>query len=136
VSEQEAKGGPQRADEEETQILRRALGEDAARRSAAARRGSAAIEVYDVDGALREIVPVPPQGLSIGRGADQDIRLPDRTVSRRHCRIDVADDRYWLDDAGSLNDTLLNGEPVRGRAELHDRAQLTVGLHNLVVTIR
>lgn len=127
---------PLKRDDEDTQLLRRALAGDAARHSAAELAGQAVVEVYDVNGQLLELVPVPPSGLTIGRGADQDIRLPDRTVSRRHARIELVDGAYWLDDAGSLNDTLLNGDPVRGRAQLHDSSQLTIGLHTLIVTIR
>lgn len=126
-----------RRHEDETQLLRRALGADAARRVGDQAGAQAMVEVYDVDGDLLAIVPVPPHGLSIGRAPEQDIVLPSLTVSRRHCRIDLDDHgRYHLDDAGSLNDTLLNGEPVRGRAELNDGDQLTVGLHVLIVTIR
>lgn len=123
----------QRHEDEETQLLRRALNETAGLDESRAR---AILEVYDVDGNLVAIVPIPDHGLSIGRGADQDLRLDDRTVSRRHARIDEVDGRWWLDDAGSLNDTLLNGELVRGRAPLVDGDRLTIGLHLLIVTIR
>lgn len=124
----------QRSEDEETQLLRRALNEAAAELDES--RARAILEVYDVDGNLVGIVPIPYQGLSIGRGADQELRLDDRTVSRRHARIDEVDGRWWLDDAGSLNDTLLNGELVRGRAPLADGDRLTIGLHLLIVTIR
>lgn len=125
-----------RSDDDDTQLLRRALAGDAARRSEADLEGQAVVEVYDVNGQLMEMVKVPATGLTIGRAPDQDIRLTDRTVSRRHARIEVVAGAYWLDDAGSLNDTLLNGEPVRGRAQLHDSSQLTIGMHTLIVTIR
>jgi len=134
--ELEAAGAAPRSDEDDTMLLRRALGADAARSSEAAHKGRCVVEVYDVDGHLLQMVHVPPDGASIGRASDQDIRLPDRTVSRRHARIEVVEGRYWLDDAGSLNDTLLDGEPIHGRAELHDGATLTVGLHRLIITIR
>ena len=125
-----------RPDEEETQLLRRALSEDTARLVGSSLPKQAMVEVYGLNGDLLAIVKVPPEGLSIGRAPDQDIRLDDRTVSRRHARIEVAEERWFIDDAGSLNDTLLNGELIRGRAELHDGAQLTIGLHSLRVTIR
>ncbi len=117
-------------------LLRRALSGEASRRSQESFPAQCGVEVYDVDGQLVDMRSVPPEGLSIGRSPDQDIRLPDRTVSRRHARIECADGGYWLDDTGSLNDTLLDGEPVRGRAELHDGAQLTIGLHTLRISIR
>ena len=127
---------PRRPEEEETQLLRRALGEDAARRMSGRMQAQAAIEVYGLNGDLLDIVRIPPEGLSIGRGPDQDVRLDDRTVSRRHARIEAVGEQFFIDDAGSLNDTLLNGTLVRGRAELHDGAQLTIGLHVLRITIR
>jgi pSer/pThr/pTyr-binding forkhead associated (FHA) protein len=128
--------GPRRPEDEETQLLRRALSEDAARRLDERVRDQASVEVFDVNGDLLEIVALTPAGLTIGRGPDQDVRLTDRTVSRRHARIEVIDGRYYIDDAGSLNDTLLNGELVRGRAELRDGSRLTVGLHLLIITLR
>ncbi len=125
-----------RPEDEETQLLRRALGEDAARRAEDSLEPQAMLEVYDLNGDLLDIVRVPLGGLSIGRAADQDVHLSDRTVSRRHARIEFVEGAYYIDDAGSLNDTLLNGELVRGRAELHDGSQLTIGLHILRLTIR
>ena len=124
------------SEDEETMLLRRALAGDTARATAARLPGACTVEVHGVDGCVMDLRTVPPEGLSIGRAADQDIRLSDRTVSRHHCRIDQVDGRYFLDDSGSLNDTLLDGEPVHGRAELHDGAKLTVGLHELLITIR
>lgn len=50
----------------------------------------------------------------IGRGADCDIVLPERQVSRHHARIErTADGRYLLYDLGSKNGTWVNGEEVR-----------------------
>lgn len=127
---------PERSEQDETQLLRRALEETAHRHEPERLRPQAMIEVYDVGGNLERIVSIPPEGLSIGRGEDQDLRLDDRTVSRRHARIDFHDGVWWLDDAGSLNDTLLNQELVRGRARLSDGDRLTIGLHLLIVTVR
>lgn len=128
--------GGERPEDEETQLLRKALSGDTARRMGERLGSQAMLEVYDVNGNLQQILPIPPAGLSIGRGADQDVCLSDRTVSRRHARLEVEAEHYFIDDAGSLNDTLLNGELIRGRAELCDGAQLTIGLHVLIVTIR
>lgn len=54
----------------------------------------------------------------IGRGRDNDIRLTDRTVSRRHAELVVtADGRYFLTDCGSTGGTHLLADsgwrPVR-----------------------
>lgn len=42
--------------------------------------------------------------LTIGRLEDQDVCLPlDPAVSRRHARLQVKEDGYWLEDIGSTN---------------------------------
>lgn len=48
--------------------------------------------------------------ISIGRGAENDIRLADPKVSRRHCRIEILGESAFLVDQASQNGTLLNGE--------------------------
>jgi serine phosphatase RsbU (regulator of sigma subunit) len=50
--------------------------------------------------------------LVIGRSSSADLALPDRFLSRHHARLYRAGDRYLLEDLGSRNGTLLNGEPV------------------------
>jgi serine phosphatase RsbU (regulator of sigma subunit) len=66
---------------------------------------------------------VPPQGqpfdhlfhgesLVIGRSSTSDLPLPDRFLSRHHARIYRDGDRYLVEDLGSRNGTLLNGEAV------------------------
>ncbi|MBE3558020.1 MAG: FHA domain-containing protein [Ktedonobacteraceae bacterium] len=50
---------------------------------------------------------------TIGRGSARDIRLSqDKLISRRHAVIVRENDDYILRDEGSVNGTLLNGEPV------------------------
>lgn len=48
---------------------------------------------------------------SVGRGARNRIRLSDRSVSRRHCVIDVGD-RAVLRDLASVNGLIADGIPV------------------------
>jgi Nif-specific regulatory protein len=51
--------------------------------------------------------------VSIGRELDNQICLPDLSVSRRHCSIKRADEQFQLFDHGSLNATIVNGMPVK-----------------------
>lgn len=53
--------------------------------------------------------------LTIGRSASCDLRLPpdDRTISKRHCRLELRDGEIFLTDLDSANFTLLNGERIR-----------------------
>jgi CheY-like chemotaxis protein len=49
----------------------------------------------------------------IGRQRDCDGRFESLWVSRRHCRFFLVGDQVWVEDLGSRNGTLLNGEPLR-----------------------
>lgn len=62
----------------------------------------------------------------IGRVSDCDIVLYDPGVSRRHARIFSEGRRYFVEDMGSSNGTLVNGEPVRRHA-LSDGDLLALG---------
>lgn len=58
---------------------------------------------------------VDQETLTIGRGADCDIVIPDRQVSRYHARIQRDAEGYLLYDLGSKNGTFVNGVEVRDR---------------------
>ena len=52
--------------------------------------------------------------VSIGRGADSHVFLPDKAVSRKHAIVHAADDGTWtLEDLGSSNKTFVNDKAVR-----------------------
>lgn len=52
--------------------------------------------------------------VSIGRGADSQVFLPDPTVSRHHAVFHSADDGTWIiEDLDSASKTFLNDQPVR-----------------------
>jgi pSer/pThr/pTyr-binding forkhead associated (FHA) protein len=46
---------------------------------------------------------------TVGRGHSNDVAIPDKGVSRQHCRIDFDGEHYWLVDCDSHNGTYLNG---------------------------
>jgi len=51
--------------------------------------------------------------ISIGRGADSQVFLPDKAVSRKHAVVHVANDGTWtLEDLGSSNKTFLNDKAI------------------------
>jgi len=50
--------------------------------------------------------------LSVGRGKDCSLKLPDRRVSRVHCVLVHRDGRWWIEDRGSRNGTFLNGRRI------------------------
>jgi DNA-binding NtrC family response regulator/pSer/pThr/pTyr-binding forkhead associated (FHA) protein len=57
--------------------------------------------------------------LSIGRGADVDLRLDDHAVSRRHLLLHLLGDHVRVEDLGSANGTRVRGRDL-GRGETVD----------------
>ena len=62
----------------------------------------------------------------IGRGEDNEISLDDNRSSRKHAQVVLAWGNWLLQDLGSSNGTLLNGEKV-DKARLTDQATVQVG---------
>jgi transcriptional regulator with GAF, ATPase, and Fis domain len=50
--------------------------------------------------------------VTVGRGAEADVRLEDKKLSRRHCRVYREGTEWRVADLGSLNGTRLNGTTV------------------------
>lgn len=62
----------------------------------------------------------------VGRRKCCDLQIPLRSVSRRHCQLNLDEDVLKVRDLGSRNGTLLNGQPVR-KAELNAGDLLQIG---------
>ncbi len=56
--------------------------------------------------------PFDGETLVLGRASTSDLVLEDRFLSRNHSRIFRDGDRLMIEDLGSRNGTLLNGQPV------------------------
>jgi len=57
--------------------------------------------------------PLPARVVRIGRATDNDLVVPDLSVSRHHAELRARPDgRYEIVDTGSHNGTYLNGQPV------------------------
>jgi hypothetical protein len=67
----------------------------------------------------------------VGRLATSGIRLADANVSREHAAFVRAAGGWGIEDLGSTNGTLLNGQPV-SRAPLHDGDVIEIGLSRLI----
>ena len=67
--------------------------------------------------------------VTIGRGSDCDIVIPDRQISRYHARIERDDGGYLLYDLDSKNGTYVNGTEVRGEPHrLKDGDEIQIAL--------
>jgi hypothetical protein len=73
-----------------------------------------------------------PQGdrTTIGRSPDCGIFLDDVTVSRRHAALVRRDDRWAIEDLGSLNGTFVNRRRVES-ASLEDGDEIQIGKYRL-----
>jgi diguanylate cyclase (GGDEF)-like protein len=76
---------------------------------------------------LGRLFPLSPGENLVGRAPEVSIALLDGEVSRHHARIWVEGERVEVEDLGSTNGTLLNGELTRGRVELHAGDRLCLG---------
>jgi two-component system, cell cycle response regulator len=64
--------------------------------------------------------------LVIGRSPDAEVRLTDSGISRRHARLIVGEGGVMIEDLGSSNGTLVNGNVLR-MARLRDGDKLMLG---------
>ncbi len=67
---------------------------------------------------VKEAWPVVKDEMRVGRSAECDIAIDDRTVSRVHARISRRPDRIVVEDLNSLNGTYINDDAIkRGHVE-------------------
>ncbi|HOX40206.1 MAG TPA: FHA domain-containing serine/threonine-protein kinase [Candidatus Brocadiia bacterium] len=60
--------------------------------------------------------PLPVgKSITVGRGEDNDICIPDTTSSRIHCQIENTGGRCRITDLSSANGTIVNGEKIDER---------------------
>ncbi|MGC8724418.1 MAG: adenylate/guanylate cyclase domain-containing protein [Acidobacteriota bacterium] len=62
----------------------------------------------------------------LGRQAENDLAIPDHTVSRRHAEILKTAEGWRIADLGSRNGTAVNGEPVQ-ESPLNPGDEITLG---------
>lgn len=72
------------------------------------------------------------QCLVIGRAADCDIQVRDLRASRRHCALTYCDSKWFVQDLGSNNGTIVNGVAVE-QAELRHGDLLRFGAVELTM---
>lgn len=63
----------------------------------------------------------------IGRLDECDIVLPSSSVSRNHARIFIENDRCFIEDLGSANGVIVDGQRVIQRRDLGTASQIRVG---------
>ena len=69
----------------------------------------------------------------IGRSSACNLALDDALVSRKHAIIHVGDEVVTVEDLGSRNGVLVNGERIQGRRNVRHLDRITIGGQDLVV---
>lgn len=84
--------------------------------------------VVGENGALERGTCIPLVGeVTVGRSLDNSIVLKDPYVSNMHARFVRKGTRFWVEDMGSKNGTLINNRRVRGRLPLRPGDMIVIG---------
>ena len=106
---------------------------EATRDAAASRAGrafrdrSARVRVEPPDRAGRSSASSTRTEVVVGRAATAGLVVPDSSVSRQHARLFQRDGRWWAEDLGATNGTLLNDKPLTTPTALTPGDRLKVG---------
>lgn len=86
-------------------------------------------------GRVLESVPFRGPTLRVGRMPENDVVLDNLGVSRFHARLLLEDDQVYLEDAGSENGCLVNGERIAERRAIALGDAIAIGKHELRVRL-
>ncbi len=83
-----------------------------------------------------QIIELLDNEYTIGRGDTSTIRLNDGHSSRNHAKLFFKDECYYLEDIGSANGTLLNGQKLARNSPqpLTNNDKIAIGQTELVIT--
>jgi phosphoserine phosphatase RsbU/P len=65
-------------------------------------------------------VPIKKATFFIGRARENDLIIPSDSLSRFHAQISNKEEKYLINDRGSLNGVFLNGSRIYGESALND----------------
>jgi hypothetical protein len=77
-------------------------------------------------------IDLAPGSFVIGRSPSCNLTLEDPLVSRKHVKIEVDDAGATIDDLGSRNGTLVNGEPIFENHRLSHQDRIRIGSHEML----
>jgi pSer/pThr/pTyr-binding forkhead associated (FHA) protein len=76
------------------------------------------------------------EGLNfLGRSIDNEVRIEDRTVSRKHLRINKKGDKYFLTDLRSRNGTFFEGSYLHPGSEVEARQGVPIAIGMSVICL-
>lgn len=89
--------------------------------------------IIEDDEGRKTVVPFARDEISIGRQEGNTIRLTERNVSRRHARLLRQNDSIIIEDLGSYNGVLINGERIDARSPIREGDLIEIGDYDLAV---
>ena len=78
-------------------------------------------------------MPIPLEGLVVGREPSCDFVLSEQGVSREHCRILVHNAGVWVRDLGSRNGVFLKGKRVNRPKQMMPGGMILLGSGESVI---
>ena len=72
--------------------------------------------------------------VTIGRSGS-DLNLNDTEASRQHAAVEVRETEYTVNDLGSTNGTLVDGEKITKPTELQDKGEFQVGSSTIMLIV-
>ena len=79
------------------------------------------------DGVILHAIPLGEQPLYIGRGPENDLVIPEQTVSSNHASAWLEGGVVWLKDLGSRNGTFVNDQRIQGATQVHRGDNVRLG---------
>lgn len=83
--------------------------------------------IEDKNGVIADEFSFQEGSFSIGRVEGNDIILPSSNVSRQHSRLFVRQNRCYIEDLGSSNGVIVDGQRIQGERDLGSAAQIRIG---------
>jgi pSer/pThr/pTyr-binding forkhead associated (FHA) protein len=73
--------------------------------------------------------------LIVGRSPYCSLRIDLPDVSSEHCRFGIENDSFWVEDLGSTNGTIVDGEKISGRHYLNPGQKVQIGTNSQIIPI-
>lgn len=80
--------------------------------------------------------PVLNDAVIVGRSREAGAQIAlsyNPSISKKHCKIIIANGRYYVEDLGSANGTYINGERVNAKKEFASGSTLRLGQVEMIV---
>jgi hypothetical protein len=79
------------------------------------------------DGVVLHAIPISEQPLYVGRSSENDVVVPEQTVSSSHASLWIEAGQVWLKDLGSRNGTFVNDDRVTGATVVYVGDNIRLG---------